>query len=72
MQEFNSENNQEIFLDEVTLSLRWHCSPRTLQQTRWKGQGCSYTKIGRLVRYSLVDIEAYEASNTVKVGGHNG
>lgn len=59
------ENDTDVFLDEIQLSERWHVSTRMLQQSRWKGVGCNYVKIGRMVRYRLSDVKAYEASRTI-------
>lgn len=59
------ENDTDVFLDEIQLSERWHVSTRMLQQCRWKGVGCNYVKIGRMVRYRLSDVKAYEASRTI-------
>jgi len=33
--------------------------PTTLEQNRWKGTGPKFCKIGRNVRYRLIDLEAY-------------
>lgn len=65
----NTENSQnsdaDVFLDENQLGTRWGVTPRMLQQARWKGAGCIYVKIGRMVRYRLSDVKAYELSRTV-------
>lgn len=34
-------------------------SRRTLESMRWKGTGPKYVKIGRLVRYRKMDLDAY-------------
>ena len=52
-------------LTEKQLAERWGMSPATLRQWRVAGNNGRYPvfiKIGRLVRYRLSDIEAYEAS----------
>jgi hypothetical protein len=51
----------------VELSRRWHLSPRTLEQWRWKGIGPRYLKIGRRILYRLDDIEKYEAAQRREV-----
>jgi len=62
----HSQNSDaDVFLDENQLGTRWHVTPRMLQQARWKGVGCVYVKIGRMVRYRLSDVKAYELSRTV-------
>ena len=58
-------------LTETQLAERWQISIKTLQANRWKGIGCSHIKVGRLVRYRLVDVLAYEAAHLVtSMGGH--
>lgn len=47
-------------LDQAQLAERWHISPRTLEQWRWRGTGPRYLKLGGLVVYRLADIEAFE------------
>lgn len=64
MQNVESPISTSPLLNETELSQRWGISIRTLQQSRWRGVGCPYVKIGRLVRYRFSDIEAYEASRT--------
>jgi len=34
-------------------------SPRTLEDWRWKGGGPTFSKLGRLVRYRMADLEAF-------------
>jgi len=51
----------EIFLDDRTLATRWGCSPKTLRNQRSLGKGCRFTRLGRLVRYRLSDVLAFEA-----------
>jgi hypothetical protein len=48
-------------LDQTKLAERWHVSPRTLEQWRWRGTGPRYLKIGGRVIYRLADVEAFEA-----------
>lgn len=56
-----------VHLTEEELRLRWKlASAKKLQADRVKGCGCPFIKIGRLVRYRLVDVEAYEAANRVE------
>lgn len=58
-------SEENTFLDENQLSLRWHVSTKMLQQSRWKGKGCKYVKIGRMVRYRLSDVKQYECARTI-------
>ncbi|WP_374631137.1 DNA-binding protein [Ferrovibrio sp.] len=55
---------QEILLTENQLWRRWQlASAKKLQADRVRGVGCPYIKIGRLVRYRLSDVVAYEAKH---------
>lgn len=36
-------------------------SPNTLERWRWSGKGPSYRKLGRAVRYTREDLDAYLA-----------
>jgi len=47
--------------DRNQLAQRWHVSPRTLEQWRWRGTGPLYVKIGARVLYPVAEVEAYEA-----------
>lgn len=49
-------------LTQSDLADRWHLSPRTLEQWRWRGIGPRYLKIGGRVVYRLDDIETFEAA----------
>lgn len=42
------------FIDERQLSERIGIECTTLQNWRWSGKGPRYVKVGRLVRYNLV------------------
>lgn len=42
------------------LAERWQCSPGSLANQRSEGSGPRFVKLGKLVRYRLADIEAYE------------
>jgi hypothetical protein len=42
------------------LAAHWQCSVKKLNADRLSGSGCSYVKIGRLVRYRAEDVAAYE------------
>jgi len=57
-------------LDEGALSLRLGVSRSTLQMWRYASRGPRYLKIGRLVRYRRVDVEAFlNASERATVVG---
>jgi hypothetical protein len=53
----------ESLLDEKLLADRWDVSEKKLQSDRLSGRGCDFIKIGRLIRYRLSDVEAYEQAN---------
>jgi hypothetical protein len=50
----------DVLLTEAQLANRWQISIKKLQSDRWKGVGPQFVKIGRLVRYRLPDILAFE------------
>jgi hypothetical protein len=51
-----------IWLSRKELAQRWNIPAQTLAQHACEGRGPRYMRIGRHVRYSLADIEAYEAA----------
>lgn len=59
-----SDNDQQIevpqLLKETQLAARWACSVKKLQADRAAGRGVPFLKIGRLIRYRVADIEAFE------------
>lgn len=55
-------NSHETLLTPTQLAQRWNCSIKKLDADRLRGTGCPYVKIGRLVRYRAIDIEAHEAA----------
>ena len=57
----NKPNTSPKDLTQSALAKRWRISPHTLERWRWTGEGLQFVKIGRLVRYRLEDVEAYEA-----------
>lgn len=55
------------YLRPEDLARRWGVSTGTLANRRSRGQGPAFTKIfGTLVRYSLADVERFEAEGHVK------
>ena len=46
-------------VDEIALAVRLGVSRSTLQSWRYTGRGPRYLKIGRLIRYRNVDVEAF-------------
>ncbi len=54
-------------IPEKLLAKRWHCSVKFLQKHRQEvgdGTHISHRKIGRMVRYAMSDVLAYEARRT--------
>lgn len=47
-------------LNTRQLAERWGCGVQTLANMRYRGGGPRWIKVGRLVRYRVADIEAYE------------
>jgi hypothetical protein len=54
-------------LDERAAAQMLSCSPALLRKMRLFGNGPSYCKIGRLVRYPIGELQAYIAANRVEV-----
>lgn len=52
---------RQIWLTEAQTAERLNLSKKWLQAQRLKGGGIRYAKFGSAVRYSLADIEEYEA-----------
>ena len=50
-------------LTQNELAARWKCSPRTLEQWRWRGIGPRFLKIGGKVIYPEAEVETYEAEH---------
>jgi hypothetical protein len=47
------------YLNDIEVSRLTGRGVQTLRNDRFKGQGISYSKYGRLVRYRLADVLAY-------------
>ncbi|MCQ1573488.1 helix-turn-helix domain-containing protein [Neorhizobium galegae] len=54
----------ERLLTEIEVAERQQRSIKTLQNQRVIGNGIPFVKIGRLVRYRLSDVVAYEEART--------
>ncbi len=52
-------------LNEKDAAMYLGISVKWMQQARCYGRGPKYVKIGRAVRYSVADLDAYIASRTV-------
>jgi hypothetical protein len=68
--------NEEVFLDEHDLSRRHKRSIKTIRNARLRGGSVPFVKIGRLVRYRLSDVVAWEQqtrlrNSTSDEGGSN-
>ena len=53
-------------LDETALAQRLRREPPTLKRWRVQGEGPVFMRIGKLIRYSTIDVEAWSNDN----GGH--
>ncbi|MCX5748069.1 MAG: helix-turn-helix domain-containing protein [Proteobacteria bacterium] len=51
-------------IDEAMLAERLSVSRSTLQSWRYSGRGPRWIKLGRLIRYRMVDVSAFLAANT--------
>ncbi|MBX9804186.1 MAG: helix-turn-helix domain-containing protein [Alphaproteobacteria bacterium] len=60
---------QPPFLTPTALASRWKLAPKTLSQWRWNGHGPHYCKFGKLVRYPIEDVVAFEESKTFQTTG---
>jgi len=63
------DQRHELLLTEEQLAARWQISTDKLRMDRWRKVGCPYLKLGRLVRYSITDVLAFEVSITVNPKG---
>jgi excisionase family DNA binding protein len=54
-----------VWLTEKEVASRTSLSLSKLRQDRHKCRGIPYSKVGRSVRYSLADVEAFMESNKV-------
>lgn len=54
------------FLNDRELATRWNCSPKTLRNQRSLRRGCPYFLLGRLVRYRLSDVLAFEEEGKIE------
>lgn len=52
----------DLLMTTQDLAVRWSCSRKKLEADRLRGTGCRFIRVGRLVRYRLADVEAYERS----------
>jgi len=53
-----------MYLTEEQVAERWQCKPRMVREL-WARREITAVKVGRLVRYPLAAIEAYEGAHTV-------
>lgn len=60
---------QRVWLSEKEVAQLTGISVSTLQKNRFYRRGIPYSKVGRLVRYALKDVEAYLSTHQVLVEG---
>lgn len=51
---------KDIIFDDPMLAERWGLTVHSLRVRRMKGDTPRYFRIGRFIRYTLADIQAYE------------
>lgn len=51
------------FLTESALASRWSCGKSTVRRLRLSGR-LPHLRVGGIVRYSVLDVEAFEADHT--------
>jgi Helix-turn-helix domain len=56
---------QTVLLSEEQVAERWMVSVKTLQGWRVRGGGPKFIKLGRVVRYSELDLEEFLAVHTI-------
>ena len=73
MEPNSSTHAETVFLTEHQLAARQQRSVKTIRNDRLYGRGVPFVKIGRSVRYRMVDVIACEESNlrrsTSDIGG---
>ena len=52
--------SEPIWLITVELADRWRMSERTLERWRTEGYGPAWHRIGGVIRYARVEVEAFE------------
>ena len=57
-----SQQTDVRHLDQTAVARRLGLSERTLEKWRWLRHGPRFMKVGGRVRYRVVDVEEYEAS----------
>ncbi len=61
----NLSSTINLWVDDVRASVILGCSTSKLRQDRHKCRGIPYAKMGRSVRYSVADLEAFMANNRI-------
>ncbi len=61
-----AKNTSTQLLSETEAAQRLKLSTRTLRNWRVTGQGPKFVKVGRLIRYKIVEIEEWIEMNTRK------
>ena len=69
---FDEDDGKRDPLTDLQLAARRGISPKILRNSRLKGSAVPYIRIGRLVRYRLADIVAYEEGRLVSSTSHEG
>ena len=64
---YSTPGTEEAFLTAKELAARWSCSVKSLSNDRSlrKGADLPFIRLGRLIRYRLSDVLAFEAKGRV-------
>jgi hypothetical protein len=62
------KESEDRFIDEREVSRIIGRAVQTLRNDRHKGQGLSYSKVGRHVRYSLRSVLDFMAAHRIETG----
>ena len=63
MHDLTSPTTKQLFLAPKQVSETYGIPLKTLEVWRYRGTGPKFHKFGRLVRYAIADLAAYEQSS---------
>ena len=67
-----SDDPALVLLDQDRLAKLLGCSARTLERQRLEGTGVPFCRVGRLVRYRLLDVSEYLEAQRRRSTSDNG
>lgn len=59
-----------MYLDVNGLAERWHVDPQVIYGLRYRGEAPPAIRVGRELRFSLLDVEAWETARRDNGGTH--